>query len=256
MDAVLHIDKQVVSWLWPLMRVSGMMLVAPVFASAYIPIKVRGVISLVLAFVMLPHAQETPDVAVLSPAFFVVLARELLIGLAMGFVLRLVIDAAVLAGQTLAISMGLHFATVVDPNHGGTPTVSQFYVIIASLLIVTTDAHLAFVQVVAESFTAMPIASSSFSPEIAYGVVVYAGTMFAGGLQLALPAIAAILMVNVAFGVVSRAAPTLNLFAVGLPITMLVGFLVTLIGIKDIFPVWMETTNQAFLHIAQIVSGG
>ncbi len=255
MEAYLQIDDQVLKWLWPLMRVSGVMLVAPIFGSAYIPIRVRAVITVILTYALLPFAKELPDAAILSPMFFLVLVRELLIGIALGFILRMVIDAAVLAGQTLAISMGLHFATVVDPQHGGTPTLSQFYVIVGSLLLVVTDAHLALVEIMANSFVALPIASSSFAPASAWLVVSFAGTMFVSGLQLALPAVAAILMVNVAFGVVSRAAPSLNLFAVGFPITIMVGFVVTLISIKNMFPVWLNATNEAFGAMLQLAGG-
>ena len=81
------------------------------------------------------------------------------------------------------------------------------------------------------------------------------GTMFVGGLQLALPSLAAILMVNVAFGVVSRAAPTLNLFAVGFPIAMIVGFIVTLISVQDLFPIWLQTVEAAFTTMLELGTG-
>ena len=152
--------------------------------------------------------------------------------------------------------MGLHFATVVDPQQGGTPTLSQFYVIVASLLIVTTNAHITLIEMIALSFQSLPIVGSTFSAESAWLVAGLAGNMFVAGLQIALPAVAAILIVNVAFGVVSRAAPTLNLFAVGFPITMLIGFIVTLIGFRTILPIWLATANQALGAILQIVNGG
>lgn len=256
MDAALLIDTSLVQQLWPLMRITGVMLVAPIYGSAYIPIRLRAVIAILLTVAVMPYTSDIPDVAILSPMFFVVLMREILIGVAMGFVLRLIIDAAVLGGQALAISMGLHFATVVDPNQGGTPTVSQFYVIIATLLLIASNAHLAFIEVLAESFIALPIAPARLPVDSAWLVISFAGNMFVSGLQLALPAIVAILMINVAFGVVSRAAPTLNLFAVGLPITMTAGFVISLIAIADIYPVWQQLTMEAFSTMTQILGGG
>jgi flagellar biosynthetic protein FliR len=256
MEAYLLINDSIIQWLWPLMRVSGVMLVAPIIGSAYVPVRIRAVLAILLTVVALPHVGETPDADLLSPMFFLVLLKEVVIGFAIGFVLRLVIDAAVIAGQVLAISMGLHFATVVDPQQGGTPTLSQFYVIVASLLIVTTNAHITLIEMIATSFETLPIVGGTFSPESAWLVAGLAGNMFVAGLQIALPAVAAILIVNVAFGVVSRAAPTLNLFAVGFPITMLVGFIVTLIGFRSLLPIWLETANEAFGAILQIVNGG
>ena len=256
MEAYLLINESVTQWLWPLMRVSGLLLVAPIIGSAYTPIRVRAVIAILLTVVMAPHAGQAPGVDLFSPLFFVVMVREVIIGFAIGFVLRLVIDAAVVAGQVLAISMGLHFATVVDPQQGGTPTLSQFYVIVASLLLVATNAHIALIEMLATSYQTLPMAGTGISSETAWLVANLAGDMFATGLQIALPAVAAILIVNVAFGVVSRAAPTLNLFAVGFPITMMIGFVVTLIAFRNVLPVWLESANSAFTTMLQIVSGG
>ena len=241
--------------LWPLMRVSGVILVAPVFGSAYVPIRIRALIAIVLTIVVTPFAREVPAVGALSAAFFFIMLRELVIGLAIGFVLRMVIDAAVVGGQALATAMGLHFATVVDPNQGGTPTLSQFYVIVATLLLLATDAHLALVELVANSFTTLPVAVAAWPATSVWATVAFAGTMFVGGLQLALPSLAAILMVNVAFGVVSRAAPTLNLFAVGFPVAMIVGFIVTLISVQDLFPIWLQTLEAAFATMLELGGG-
>jgi flagellar biosynthetic protein FliR len=188
--------------------------------------------------------------------FFLLMAQEVVIGFAIGFILRLVIDAAVVAGQVLSISMGLHFATVVDPQQGGTPTLSQFYVIVASLLIVTSNAHIALIELLGASFESLPIVGPGLSADSAWLVAGLAGSMFVAGLQIALPAVAAILIVNVAFGVVSRAAPTLNLFAVGFPITMIIGFIVTLIGFRSVLPVWLQSANDAFTAIVQVLNAG
>ncbi len=256
MEAYLLINESIIQWLWPLMRISGVMLVAPIIGSAYVPIRIRAVLAILLTIVVMPHVEAVPDVDLLSPMFFLVLAKEIVIGFAIGFILRLVIDAAVVAGQVLAISMGLHFATVVDPQQGGTPTLSQFYVIVASLLIIASNAHIGLIELIAVSFETLPIVGSEFSADSAWLVAGLAGNMFVAGLQIALPAVAAILIINVAFGVVSRAAPTLNLFAVGFPITMIVGFIVTLIGFRSILPIWLATANEAFAAVLQIVNGG
>lgn len=255
MVTLLEIDDQMLALLWPLMRVSGVILVAPIFGSAYVPIRIRALIAVVLTIVVAPFAHDVPAVGLLSIDFFLVMLREIALGFAIGFVLRLVIDAAVIGGQLLATSMGLHFATVVDPNQGGTPTLGQFYVIVASLLLVVTNTHLALVELLADSFTALPLATAEFTSGTAWLVVLFGGTMLVNGLQLALPSVAAILMVNVAFGVVSRAAPSLNLFAVGFPIAMLVGFIVTVISVQHLMPIWLQAVEAAFGTMLQLAGG-
>jgi flagellar biosynthetic protein FliR len=255
MVTLLEIDDQMLALLWPLMRVSGVVLIAPIFGSAYVPIRIRALIAIVLTVVVAPFAHDVPSVGLLSIDFFLVMLREIALGFAIGFVLRLVIDAAVMGGQVLATSMGLHFATVVDPNQGGTPTLGQFYVIVASLLLVVTNTHLALVELLADSFSALPLATAEFTPDAAWLVVQFGGTMLVNGLQLALPSVAAILMVNVAFGVVSRAAPSLNLFAIGFPIAMLVGFIVSVISVQYLLPIWLQAIEAAFGTMLQLAGG-
>jgi len=123
-------------------------------------------------------------------------------------------------------------------------------------LIVVTNAHIGLIELLARSFESLPIVGPGLTAESAWLVAGLAGQMFVSGLQIALPAVAAILIINVAFGVVSRAAPTLNLFAVGFPITITAGFIVTLIGFRSILPIWTATANEAFAAILQIVNGG
>lgn len=255
MNVLLELDHSMLGRLWPVFRVSGVMLVAPILSSAYVPIRIRALLAAVLALIVMPQVGPNPDISSISPLLALTALQELAIGFSIGFVLRLVIEAVLLGGQILATTMGLQFATVVDANQSGTPTLSQFYIIVATLLLLATDAHLALIELLAGSFELMPIASASFGPEQAGMVLGFAGQMFASGLQLALPSVVAILMVNVSFGIVSRAAPTLNLFAVGFPIAMLVGFVVMILTIDSVYPVWADTMNDAFA-LMFILAGG
>lgn len=229
MTTVLQFEDSIAAVLWPLMRVSGVIMVAPILSSAFVPVRVRVLIAVVITIAVLPFVREVPDLGLPDGAVVIAIARELALGLSMGFILRLVIDAAVVGGQIIATSMGLHFATVIDPHQGGTPTVGQLYVLVSSLLLLATDTHLVLVELLAHSFELLPITSAAFTVDTAWNVVQFAGRMFAGGLQLALPSVTGILMVNATFGVVSRAAPSLNLFAVGFPVSMLTGFVIMLL---------------------------
>jgi flagellar biosynthetic protein FliR len=136
------------------------------------------------------------------------------------------------------------------------PLLGRFYVIVASLLLLATNAHLSLIALVAQSYAVAPVGAATLAAPVARLVVDFAGLMFAGALQLSLPAVVAILMVNVAFGVISRAAPTLNLFAVGFPITILLGLVILVVTLRTQGPVWDELLGAAFGLIGRLFGGG
>lgn len=235
----------VFTMMWTMLRVSGVAMVAPVLGSLMVPVRIRVMITVGLAVAMLPLVDSIPDYAIVSVSGIFAAARELGIGLAMGFVFRLAIDAALIAGQVVSMGMGLAFATVVDPNSGGVPLLGRFYVVIATLLLLAANAHLMLIEAVAASYELLPIGSLAFGlPGIAE-VVGFGSVMFAGAIHLALPSVVAILMVNIAFGVISRAAPTLNLFAVGFPIAILMGFVVLVLGVGNQGLFWEGQIEKA-----------
>lgn len=256
MLTVLQIADTLLATMWTMLRVSGVVLIAPLLGAVFIPARVRIVIGLVLAVAMLPVVGELPTYSPLSALGLYAIAQELIIGIAIGFILKLAVEAAVFAGQVISIGMGLSFATVVDPQQGGTPLLGRFYIIIATLLLLSVNAHLALIQIAADSFSLVPIGSGGISAVEARQVVDFASLMFVGAMQLALPAVVAILMVNVSFGVISRAAPTLNLFAVGFPITLMTGFVVMIMATRNHAAVWDAQFTAAFAAIGQLFGGG
>jgi len=160
----------------------------------------------------------------------VIVAQQLLIGVALGFALQVVFDALGLAGQLLANSMGLSFAFNVDPLRGSsTAALGQLYIILATLVFLSMGGHLAIIQVLVDGLSSMPI-GSDLRGESLWAIVLWGGTLFSGAISIALPGVTALLIVNLAFGVMSRAAPALNLFAVGFPISLIIGLVVLLAG--------------------------
>jgi flagellar biosynthetic protein FliR len=156
----------------------------------------------------------------------------LLIGVAMGFALQVVFDALGLAGQLLANSMGLSFAFNVDPLRGSsTAALGQLYIILATLTFLALGGHLALIELLVASLHTLPVGTTGLGAEGLWSLVNWGGTLFSGAITIALPGVTALMIVNLAFGVVSRAAPSLNLFAVGFPISLVVGLLVVLAGI-------------------------
>lgn len=218
-------------YLWPFLRLSAMLLAAPVFGFSSITVRVRILLAVAISMLVVPLLPTAPAVDPLSAAGLLLALRELAVGLVMGFVMQLVFGAVVVAGHSVAMSMGLGFAMSVDPQNGvQVPVVSQLNVVLATLLFLAIDGHLALITAVVESFSVLPVASPAFPDDMFAGVVALGSQLFASGLLLALPTLTAILMINVAFGVITRAAPQLNIFAVGFPVTIIAGMLFMLLG--------------------------
>lgn len=216
---------------FPFARIGACLMVAPVFGARFVPARTRVVLAVALTALVVPLL-PAPDIAPFSGQGFVVVAQQLLIGVALGFALQVVFDALGLAGQLLANSMGLSFAFNVDPLRGSsTAALGQIYIILATLVFLALNGHLALLQVLVDGFGTMPVGTTGLGREGLWALVLWGGQLFAGAISIALPGITALLIVNLAFGVVSRAAPSLNLFAVGFPFSLVIGLLVVLAGI-------------------------
>ena len=210
--------------LWPFMRISAMFAAAPIFSARSVPVRIRILLSFFIAFILMPVIPEPPVVDLISGEALFISISQVLIGFAMGFILQMVFAAFVIAGQSIATAMGLGFASMIDPQNGvQVPVISQAFLIMATLIFLSLNGHLVFIEVLAESFHNMPIGLFSPSKDALWQLVIWGGDMFAGGMLIALPAVAALLLVNLAFGVTSRAAPQLNIFAVGFPIMIMIG---------------------------------
>lgn len=219
--------------LWPLIRISAFVMTCPVIGTRAVPARVKLILTLALTAVIVPVLPAAPDVAMLSGAGLLVTAQQVVIGIALGLALRLVFMVLELAGTLIAMQMGLGFASMVDPANGAqVPVVSQFYVTIATLLFLATNGHLALVDTLADSFLLAPVAAAGPGREAAGLVLEWAGWLLGQAVLVSLPAVVALTIVNVAFGIMTRAAPQMNIFAVGFPITLLLGIGVMLVTLS------------------------
>jgi flagellar biosynthesis protein FliR len=215
---------------WPFFRIAGVLMVAPVFGARLVPMRIRLALAVSATFVMSPLLPAAQPFGFTFAAAVVVM-QEVLIGVAMGFVLQMIFDALIIAGQTIAMGMGLGLATMIDPQRGiSVPVVSQFFVILGLLIFLSLGGHLATIRLLSDSFTLLPL-GTALSSDGVWMLVSWGGQMLAGAVRIALPAATALLVANIAFGVMSRAAPTLNLFAVGLPAGLLIGFVILLMNV-------------------------
>ena len=242
------------AFMWPLLRVSAMIAAAPIFSSRQTPRRLRVGVALLLSFILMPLIPPPPVVEVFSPEALLIAAQQVLIGLAMGFVMQMVFGALVFGGQALAYSMGLGFASMMDPQNGvQVPVLSQYYIILATLLFLILNGHLFMIETLAQSFYTMPIAVDGITQANLRDIVLWASRMFTGGLLIALPAIAALLLVNLGMGIITRAAPQLNIFAVGFPMTMMIGFILMWITLPNVFGKFNELVNEALAFIRSLV---
>jgi len=238
------------------LRIGAMLLVAPVFGARMVPKPVRVGLGLAIAVIVTPLLPPMPVVDALSPEAVLIAVHQMLIGLAMGFALQLVFGALVTAGQTVAMSMGLGFAALVDPQNGvQVPVVSQFYLISSTLLFLVLNGHLQLIQMVVDSFHTLPVGVTGLPSDALWNLVGWATQMFAGALMVALPAITSIMLVNVALGAMTRAAPQLNIFSVGFPITLLGGFVIIILTLPSMGPQFTELMNGAFSLVLDMVAG-
>ena len=222
----LQMNTWIAALLWPLSRILGLIAAAPLFGHASVPATIKIALGILLAAILAPAIPALPAADPMSWAGLLILLQELLIGLAMGFAMRLVFAAIEFAGEISSMTMGLGFATFFDPNSSGrSSAISQFMALVATMAFLAVNAHLALLSALAESFVTLPVSATPLSLGAPLELVRWGALVFSAGLQLSLPIVAALLVTNVALGILTRAAPQLNLFGIGFPITLGVGFL-------------------------------
>tara|TARA_R110000765_G_scaffold144557_1_gene246583 strand:- start:13067 stop:13846 length:780 start_codon:yes stop_codon:yes gene_type:complete len=213
--------------LLPFMRISGMLATMIGLSAKTVPTTVRALLTLFITLIIIPVIPPVPVEDVFSVSTFVLVIQQLIIGISLGFISSMVLDTFVLAGQVVALQTGLGFASIVDPVNGiSVPAVGQFYLILATLLFWALDGHLAMIRMVVMSFTAFPVGEAWLQPEQFREIAHWAGWMFISALTLSLAPIVSLLIVNLAFGVMTKAAPQLNIFSLGFTIAQITGLVI------------------------------
>lgn len=235
-------DAQLADWLHLYLscftRLGAALMVAPLIGT-HAPMRARLLLTVLLTLLIAPllPPQPAPDLA--SAAWLAHLVREFLVGIALGFALRLCFEAVMLAGELIANSMGLGFAQMADPVRGTSPVVGQFLFVLAALSFLALGGHLLFIELLAQSF------AWQGAPDWP-ALVLWAGRLFSGALSMALPALMGLLLVNLMFGVISRAAPTLNLMAVGFPLALAAGLVLLALSVPGVMSGFTESVSQTF----------
>lgn len=251
-----QINAWIAAYFWPFARITACVMVAPVFGARFVPARLRIVLAAGLTVIAAPLLPALPTVPVFSVEGVLITVQQVVIGVALGFMLQLIFDAIGLGGQLIANSMGLSFAFNVDPMRGAsTPALGQFYLILTTLTFVALDGHLALVEALVLGFETLPPGTSGLDTASLAMVLGFASRMFAGALAVALPGMTALIVVNVAFGVMSRAAPTLNLFGVGFPIMLAFGLVILVSGLPMVQTTFAALMAEVFNAITALQGG-
>lgn len=236
----------IAEYFFPFVRIGACLMIAPVFGAVFVPARMRLVLALAIAALVAPLS-PAPQVELLSGQAVLIIIQQLLIGAAIGFALQIVFDAVGLAGQLLANSIGLSFAFNMDPLRGvSTPVLGQLYTLLVVLTFLALDGHLALIETLAGGLQTFPVGTAGLGTDGLWTLAIWTGRVISGALMVALPGMTAMLIVNLAFGVMSRAAPTLNLFAVGFPVTLAFGLVVLLLGLPTVQSGFVTLAGEAF----------
>ena len=228
-----ELNAWIATFFFPLARILALLAAAPPFNNAGLTTRVRLVLGLTIAVAIAPALPPMPAIEPASGLGLLILAQQMIIGLAMGFALRLVFSAVDLAGMMISTQMGLGFATAYDPQTASqTPVVSELIGMLALLVFLSIDGHLMVLSTLVQSFTFLPVGLLAISEASWLNIANAGGIIFSAGVMLALPAVTALLITNVALGVLGRVAPQLNLIVIGFPVTILLGFIALYVGMS------------------------
>jgi flagellar biosynthetic protein FliR len=253
-------SAQLNAWLalfvWPFARIMALFSTDPILGNASVPVRVKVFAAFLVTIVIAPVLPALPDVAPGSPAGLLVLAQQILIGAAMGLAMRVVFSAVEMAGYLAGMQMGLGFATFFDPQNGAqTPALAQLLSLFAMLLFLAFDGHLAVIAALVKSFDMLPLSPQPLSAAGISVLMDWAKQIFTAGVAMSLPVVGALLVANLAIGIMSRAAPQLNIFAVGFPVTLVGGMVLLAMLVPFLTPMLERLATEGVSTLAKMLGG-
>lgn len=221
-----QIDLWIAAFIYPLVRILAFIASAPLWSVAGIPRRTRLMLGIAITVAVAPALPAMPPIQPASLAGLWLMSQQMLIGIGMGFAAKIVFSAVDLAGEFIGAQMGLGFATSYDPlNSAQTPVITEFLTLLSLLVFLSLNGHLLYVGTLAQSFSAIPVGPMPLGNGSWLNLAELGSKIFSTGLLLALPVIVALMITNIALGVLTRAAPQLNIFALGFPLTLTGGFI-------------------------------
>lgn len=253
----LAIEPQLWALLFTMVRVGAAFLAAPVFGAVAVPLNVRILLTAVVAILSMHAAPMTVPGEVFVLETVLAVMAEALVGLALGFILQIAFAAPLVASEVIGVSMGLSFATAINPQTGqSTPALGQFLTVLLTLLFLAVDGHLVLVELIVRSYELLPPGGAWLAPGKLMNIVLFGGYAFLAGFLLALPVGFLLLCLNIVVGMLSRSAPALNLFAIGIPASLAMGVLALLAGMPAMGDYMLVIVREALDAAQALVLGG
>jgi flagellar biosynthetic protein FliR len=251
-----NVEASLFSLIFVMVRIGAAFVAAPVFGAVGVPVQLRVLLAAAIGVLVLNNSPVTAPSAVFAFGTFLQVAQEALVGLALGFILQIAFAGPLVASEAISSTMGLGFATSIDPQRGApTPAIGQFLMLMMTLLFLAVDGHLVLVDLVVRSYAVLPPGEAWLSAAKLQNIALFGGYAFAAGLLLALPVGFILLGINLVVGMLSRSAPALNLFAVGLPASLSVGLVALAIAFPAMGDAMTALIREALQVTANLVLG-
>ena len=250
-----NLEAEFWRWLFMMTRIGAAMMAAPFFGAGSVPAQARVVVTGAVAVLVCAWTQVAAPQALFSAVGLLSVAGEVLVGLAMGFVLQLSFAAPTMAAEVIGGSMGMSLASTVDPHSGAhSPTLGQYYMVVLTLVFLALGGHLQWIALLVKSYSVFPPGGTWLGPDRLSMIAGFASTMFATAVAIALPITLVLLMVQVVTGVLSRSAPALNLFALGLPAGVLAGLVALIASTSLVTDRMTELSADAITQAGSILT--
>ncbi len=244
------------AFMLPFVRISAFFMAAPFFGANTVPVRLRIILAVAVTIVLQPLIKTTGNLDVFSGIGLLHVVQQLLVGVALGSIFHFVMTAITLAGHNVATTMGLGFAASADPQNGAEITVvGQIYIVLATLYFLSVDAHLRLLSIIANSLQTIPLQEFTLDARFFQAIVGFSAQIFVFGTLLVLPVIVGLLLVNLAFAVMTRAAPQLNIFSLGLPVTIISGFLLMWMSLPVLAPLFGSFLDITLTFMSELGGG-
>lgn len=251
-----HLLDGLVTFMLVSVRISAMLMAAPMFSTSSVSVPIRITIALSIAALML-QAIPIPKIDLMSPAGALALVSEAIIGIAIGFLFQMAFAAVALMGEQVSSAMGLGFAAMMDPSTGTqSPVITQFMTVMMLLIFMTLEGPHILLKQLAASFSVMPIGGAVFRPDALINLIKAASLLFSAALLISIPLVLGLFLITLLIGMLTRVAPQLNLFSVGFPITIIAGLVLLLVSIPNLAASMAGLVDQAATAANSIILTG
>ncbi len=242
-------------------RVTGLFVISPIFGRQNLPAYYKIGFSFMMS-IILSYTVSFPSLAAYNsmPLYIILLAKEFIIGLAIGYLSYFILTSIYLAGQMIDLHIGFGMVSVFDPDTNiQIPVTANFYFILTMLMFLAIDGHHLLICTLTDSFSILPIGSKLIIEQNMLNFVLKLfGSVFAISFKIAAPVTAAVLIADLALGVLAKAVPQVNVFIVGLPLKIFIGLLViffTLTAFRNIVHVLMGGMQDEIVSFLEILEG-